>query len=171
MVSPREENFIHSNGAWAVAGVFAFTGMAVQIYNIRKHLVYFTNKRFQLWILRILLIVPIYCLHGFISMKFPALAKYLEIFTHIYDAIVIYSLFMLCLEYVGGEMKFISHHANTNPMRQPFPFCCFKPLNLDERFIRRCKQYTLQFVIVKPLMVALSIILIIAGLFESDVFY
>jgi len=47
MVSMSDGNFIQSEGAWAVAGVFAFTGTAIQIYNIHKHLVFFTNKRFQ----------------------------------------------------------------------------------------------------------------------------
>jgi len=170
MVNPSDENFIHSKGALAVAGVFAFAGSAVQIYNIRKHLIYFTNKRFQVWILRILLVVPTYAITNFFSMAFPQQAKYLEIISSIYEAIVIYCFLMLCLEYVGGEGNFVAERANEPAMHQPFPCCCLKPIAVDVRFIRHCKQYTIQFVIIKPLIAVLSIILIASGVYDTSAY-
>jgi len=170
MVNSSDENFISSNGAWAVAGVFAFTGSAIQIYNIRKHLIYFTNKRFQVWILRILLIVPTYAITNFFSLGFPEHAKYFEIISSIYEAIVIYCFLMLCLEYVGGEGNFVSELANVPAMHQPFPCCCLQPIDLDVKFIRHCKQYTIQFVIIKPLIALMSIILIAVGHYESQAY-
>jgi len=170
MVYPSDEDFIHSNGAWAVAGVFAFTGSAIQIYNIRKHLIYFTNKRFQVWILRILLIVPTYAITNFFSIGFPGYAKFLEIISSIYEAIVIYCFLMLCLEYVGGEGNFVAELRNAPAMHQPFPCCCLKPVALDVRFIRLCKQYTIQFVIIKPLFAVISIILIALGHYDAPAY-
>ncbi|OVA16575.1 Organic solute transporter Ost-alpha [Macleaya cordata] len=48
--------------------------------------------------------------------------------------------------------------------------CCFPPLPLDGRFIRRCKQGCLQFVILKPILVAVTFILYAKGKYEDGNF-
>ena len=46
-------DFVLQDYAWAVAGIFAFTGVAVSFYNIAMHLAHWTRPVFQLWIVRV----------------------------------------------------------------------------------------------------------------------
>ena len=49
-------------------------------------------------------------------------------------------------------------------MEHPYPMCCLPHIRLNAKFLRVCKQLTLQFVILKPICGAISFILI----FVSD---
>ncbi|GFZ09498.1 organic solute transporter ostalpha protein [Actinidia rufa] len=48
--------------------------------------------------------------------------------------------------------------------------CCFPPIPLDGRFIRRCKQGCLQFVILKPILVAVTLVLYSKGKYHDGNF-
>ncbi|KAL7205588.1 hypothetical protein ACSBR2_018511 [Camellia fascicularis] len=48
--------------------------------------------------------------------------------------------------------------------------CCFPPIPLDGRFIRRCKQGCLQFVILKPILVAVTLLLYAKGKYHDGNF-
>ncbi|KAG0482565.1 hypothetical protein HPP92_010649 [Vanilla planifolia] len=48
--------------------------------------------------------------------------------------------------------------------------CCLPSIPLDGRFIRRCKQGALQFVILKPILVAITFILYAKGKYEDGNF-
>ncbi|KAJ0079704.1 hypothetical protein Patl1_24657 [Pistacia atlantica] len=48
--------------------------------------------------------------------------------------------------------------------------CCFPPIPLDGRFIRRCKQGCLQFVILKPILVVATLILYAKGKYKDGNF-
>ncbi|PIN08212.1 hypothetical protein CDL12_19221 [Handroanthus impetiginosus] len=48
--------------------------------------------------------------------------------------------------------------------------CCFPPIPLDGRFIRRCKQGCLQFVFLKPILVTVTFILYAKGKYEDGNF-
>ncbi|XP_052205675.1 uncharacterized protein LOC127810312 [Diospyros lotus] len=48
--------------------------------------------------------------------------------------------------------------------------CCFPPILLDGRFIQRCKQGCLQFVILKPILVAVTLILYAKGKYHDGNF-
>jgi hypothetical protein len=55
-------------------------------------------------------------------------------------------------------------------MRHPWPLCHMKPLQLGSGFLRWCKQWTLQFVVVKPFMAIISIIMLAADEYWSDAY-
>ena len=46
-------DFVLQDYAWALAGIFAFTGVAVSFYNISMHLAHWTRPEFQIWIARV----------------------------------------------------------------------------------------------------------------------
>jgi len=81
-----------------------------------------------------------------------------------YEAWIIYNFMSLCLAYVGGagavEVKmngFIlmpSWAATT---------CCLPPLPVNGQFIRNVKRGALQFVLVKPILAALTLVLYSTG--------
>jgi hypothetical protein len=46
--------------------------------------------------------------------------------------------------------------------------CCFPGMQVDGRFVKLCKRLVLQFVILKPITVALTLALYARNLYEKD---
>jgi len=162
-----EADFIHSNTAWAIAGIFMFLACVISIYNVILHLTHYTKPQYQLWIVRILLIVPLYGVVSWLCMKFEEQSLFYETLRDIYEAFVIYCFLALILEYVGGEEKCVERLLEKPDMAHPFPLCFLPKIALDASFLRLCKQGTLQFVIVKPVMAVISLIMLSQGLWSS----
>jgi len=99
---------------------------------------------------------------SFFSLLWPEQMVYFELIRDIWEAVVIYSFLNLMLEYCGGENSCLS--VIMNEPGSVTHFCplnlCFGALPLDSTFLRYCKQATIQFVIVKPVMAVINLILI-----------
>jgi len=165
-----ETDFINSDTAWGVAALFTLLAWAVSIYNLYLHLAHYTKPRFQLWIVRILLIVPLYGLVSWLSMRMDKEALYFETIRDIYEAFVIYCFLALTLEYVGGEGNCMRRFSEKPDMPHPFPFCFLPKLKLNVLFLRFCKQGTLQFVITKPVMALISLVMLSQDLYEDETY-
>nr|XP_009794952.1 PREDICTED: transmembrane protein 184A-like [Nicotiana sylvestris] len=88
-----------------------------------------------------------------------------------YEAWVIYNFLSLCLAWVGGPGAVVLNLSGR--VLKPnwyLMMCCFPPIPLDGRFIRRCKQGCLQFVILKPILVAVTFILYAKQKYEDGNF-
>ena len=143
--------FVEETWAWAVAGIFAFSGIAFSMYNIWNHLSHWNKPIFQLWIVRVLFIIPIYSFISFFSIRFETAGLYLEIIRDCYEAFVIYCFLIWILNAIGGEENCGRSIASRMHMPHPFPLCCLPHIRLNSNFLRVCKQFTLQFVILKRL--------------------
>ncbi len=75
----------------------------------------------------------------------------------VYEAFVVYSFLTLILEYAGGEHSCIEQIKHQPPIRRPFPLCLFMAVRRDASLLRACKQGTLQFVAIKPIMAVISL--------------
>jgi len=165
-----ENDFIHSDKAWAIAGLFTSLAWAVSIWNVFLHLTHYTRPQFQLWIVRILLIVPLYGIVSWLSMKLDNQALYFATIRDIYEAFVIYCFLALILEYVGGEDNCMRRFSEKPDLRHPYPLCCLPRLNLNVLFLRFCKQGTLQFVIIKPVMAFVSLVMLSRDLYKDETY-
>lgn len=92
-----------------------------------------------------------------------------EIFRHIVIkwlilAFVIYNFLSLCYEYLGGEGNIMSE-IRGKPIRSNclYGTCCLNGKTYTIGFLRFCKQATLQFCLVKPLMAFVIIFLQVFG--------
>ncbi|GLJ19213.1 hypothetical protein SUGI_0345220 [Cryptomeria japonica] len=104
--------------------------------------------------------VPIYATMSFMSLVLGNKSIYFNSIREIYEAWVIYNFLSLCLAWVGGPGAVVT--SLSGRVLKPSCYlmtCCLPPIPLDGRFIRRCKQGGLQFVILKPILVAVTFIL------------
>ncbi|KAI7753562.1 hypothetical protein M8C21_002202 [Ambrosia artemisiifolia] len=115
--------------------------IVLALRHIYSHLLNYTEPTYQRYIVRIIFMVPVYALTSFLSLVFNESSIYFNSFREIYEAWVIYNFLSLCLEWVGGPGAVVL--SLTGRVLKPnwrSMTCCFPPIPLDGRFIRRCKQ-------------------------------
>lgn len=143
-----------------LSAVISLCPPCLQIY---QHLRWYTNPTEQRWIVRILFIVPIYAIYSWISLLFFNSESYYVYFFTVrdcYEAFVIYNFLSLCYEYLGGEGNIMSE-IRGKPIRSSclYGTCCLVGKTYTIGFLRFCKQATLQFCLVKPVMAFVIIFL------------
>ncbi|CAI9101430.1 OLC1v1038760C1 [Oldenlandia corymbosa var. corymbosa] len=145
--------------------------IALAVLHIYRHLLNYTEPTYQRFIVRIIFMVPVYALTSFLSLILNDKSIYFDSIREIYEAWVIYNFLSLCLAWVGGPGAVVlSLSGRVLKPNWCLMTCCFPPIPLDGRFIRRCKQGCLQFVILKPILVAVTLILYAKGKYESGNF-
>lgn len=145
--------------------------IALAIFHIYRHLLNYTEPTYQRYIVRIIFMVPVYALMSFLSLVLQERSIYFNSIREIYEAWVIYNFLSLCLAWVGGPGAVVL--SLSGRVLKPSWYlmtCCFSAIPLDGRFIRRCKQGCLQFVILKPILVAVTLILYAKGKYEDGNF-
>uniref|UniRef100_A0A6M2ECL4 Transmembrane protein 184A n=1 Tax=Populus davidiana TaxID=266767 RepID=A0A6M2ECL4_9ROSI len=154
-----------------IAFFCALGAMALAIFHIYRHLLNYTEPTYQRYIVRIIFMVPVYALLSFLSLIFPESSIYFNSIREVYEAWVIYNFLSLCLAWVGGPGAVVlSLSGRAMKPSWCLMTCCFPPVPLDGRFIRRCKQGCLQFVILKPFLVAVTLILYAKGKYKDGNF-
>ncbi|KAJ6816703.1 transmembrane protein 184B-like [Iris pallida] len=155
----------------AVALPCAVGATAVSVSHIYRHLLNYTEPTFQRYIVRIIFMVPVYALMSFLSLVLNESSIYFMSVREVYDAWVIYNFLSLCLAWVGGAgAVVVSLSGRVLKPSWCLMTCCFPAIPLDGRFIRRCKQGCLQFVILKPILVAITFILYAKGKYRDGNF-
>ncbi|XP_055708254.1 transmembrane protein 184B isoform X2 [Phlebotomus papatasi] len=155
--------FLQTKTAQGIAGAFVWVALFLTCQQIYQHLRWYTNPQEQRWIVRILFIVPIYATYSWISLLFfNSESVYVYFFTvrDCYEAFVIYNFLSLCYEYLGGEGNIMSE-IRGKPIKSSclYGTCCLNGKTYTIGFLRFCKQATLQFCLVKPLMAFIIIFL------------
>lgn len=153
-----------------IAGVCAWGGVIISIYQILCHLRNYTEPTFQRYIVRIIFMVPNYAITSWLSMVNRGASIYFDTVRDCYEAWVIYNFLALCLAYVGGPgAVVIKAEGKIVEPSWKHTTCCLPAMAVDGFFLRRCKQGALQFVIIKPILAALTLILYAAGKYEDGV--
>lgn len=143
-----------------VAGVCAYIALAISILQIIQHLRHYSEPVFQRYIVRIIFMVPMYSICSFPSLIHPDQAIYWNTVRDCYEAWVIYNFMSLCLAYVGGPGAVeVKMHGFVLLPSWAAGTCCMPPLPVNGRFVRYTKQMALQFVLVKPILAALTLVL------------
>uniref|UniRef100_T1J1S8 Transmembrane protein 184B n=1 Tax=Strigamia maritima TaxID=126957 RepID=T1J1S8_STRMM len=155
--------FLQTSAAQGIAGAFVWAALLITCYQIYQYLRYYTNPAEQRWIVRILFIVPIYGFDSWLSLLFFRNDSYYIYFDTVrdcYEAFVIYNFLSLCYEYLGGESNIMTE-IRGKPIRSSWLYCtcCLIGKSYTIGFLRFCKQATLQFCAVKPLMALVTLVL------------
>ena len=140
-------------------------------FQIYQYLRFYTNPAEQRWIVRILFIVPLYAFVSWLSLLFFSYDNYYVYFYAVrdcYEAFVIYNFLSLCYEYLGGEGNIMSE-IRGRPIKSSYFWCtcCLAGHSYNIGTLRFCKQGTLQFCFIKPVMSVVVIILQAYGLYQD----
>jgi hypothetical protein len=161
---------------WTVAGVFSGLAILISVNLIREHLRSFTKPNEQRKVVGILWMVPIYAIDSWLSLRFKDVAIYLDMARDCYEGYVIYLFLSLMIAYlsdgdVRGEERVVDYLEKCPPLSHPFPFrFCWKPIRLNKEFLLNCKRGTMQFVVIKPTLTLLAMILESFGMYKQGHF-
>ncbi|XP_061666846.1 transmembrane protein 184ba [Syngnathoides biaculeatus] len=174
LMSEDQPIFLMTPAAQAVSGFFVWSALLFTCQQIYMHLRFYSSPREQRHIVRILFIVPIYAIDSWLSLLFFTNDQYYVYFDTIrdcYEAFVIYNFLSLCYEYLGGESAIMAE-IRGKPIESSclFGTCCLRGKAYSIGFLRFCKQATLQFCVVKPLMATITVILQAYGKYKDGDF-
>lgn len=174
ILTPDQPIFLMSPAAQALSGFFVWTALLITCHQIYMHLRYYSAPNEQRHIVRILFIVPIYAFDSWLSLLFFTNDQYYVYFDTVrdcYEAFVIYNFLSLCYEYLGGESAIMAE-IRGKPIQSSCVYgtCCLWGRSYSIGFLRFCKQATLQFCVVKPLMAAVTVILQAFGKYRDGDF-
>jgi len=164
-------SFLEHASGQGISGACAWAAILITCHQIYQYLRWYTNPAEQRWIVRILFIVPIYAFESWLSLLFFKGNHYYVYFNAVrdcYEAFVIYNFLSLCYEYLGGEGNIMSE-IRGKPIKSSWTYwtCCLAGMSYNIGFLRFCKQATLQFCVVKPVMSFITIWLQSYGLYED----
>ncbi|KAF9318221.1 hypothetical protein BG003_011615 [Podila horticola] len=145
---------------WIGSGICAFVASVISFVLIWRHLQYYTKPNQQRYIVRMLLMVPIYAISSWFSFVYVREAIYYETIRSLYEAFVIASFLILMLQYLGDSLedqkRVLRQHKKTE--RWFFPLCCLKYNPSRPHFLQFMKWGILQYV---PLVVVATILTIV----------
>lgn len=159
----RKSTFVQTVAGEGIAGACVWAAIFITCHQIYQYLRFYTNPAEQRWIVRILFIVPLYAFVSWLSLLFFSYDNYYVYFYAVrdcYEAFVIYNFLSLCYEYLGGEGNIMTE-IRGKPIKSSYFYCtcCLTGQSYNIGFLRFCKQGTLQFCFIKPVMSVVVIIL------------
>ncbi|KAG9220647.1 hypothetical protein CCMSSC00406_0003746 [Pleurotus cornucopiae] len=167
---------------WIIAGFFAAVATVASFWLINKHIQWYTNKREQRYIVRLLFMVPLYALISFASFLFWNQSTPLILVRDGYESTVLTSFFYLLLMYLSPnteEQKAIFRKAGLSrendrealrkgqePKKWVFPlgFIKWKPAD-GLLFLQLQKWGVLQYCVLRPLTTLIAVVLDYMGLY------
>jgi len=144
--------------AWICTGIATALACLLSFYLIYKHCINYTSKYQQRFIVRILLMVPIYATDSFLSFRLYSIAIYFDLVRDCYEAFVINTFFCLLIEYTGGYIKTKEAFAKHETIKLIFPLNCIT-VRPRRGLLRTLKRITLQYVIIRPTAAIAAVIL------------
>lgn len=131
------------------------------------HLTAYTDPVQQRRILRILMMVPIYAIDSCLALWSYKWAPVIGLMRDCYESYVIYTFFNLLMGYMGGEDSALAAKCGT-VVHHLTPCCCLKGFILTRRTFRTWKFLLAQYVVVKPFMSFLAILLLLMGEYDES---
>lgn len=162
--------FLQSLTAQMLASLFVWSAILITCHHIYMHLKFSTMPSEQRFIVRILFIVPMFGFQSWLSLLYVKqdVYVYFDSIRDWYEAFVIYNFMSLCYEYLGGEGNIMSE-LRGKPIKTNWYYgtCCLSNRSYTIEFLRFCKQATLQFCLVKPIMSFLTLYLMATGRYKD----
>ncbi|KAL7570191.1 hypothetical protein ACA910_020024 [Epithemia clementina (nom. ined.)] len=103
--------------AWFSAGGFVLLGFPISMWAIVRHLANYNQPHVQVYIVRILWMVPLYSVGSWLAMRFRSYAIYIETVRDLYESYVLYSFLQFLIQVLGGEEALVLMLKDKSPTR------------------------------------------------------
>lgn len=134
-----------------IATVLALGAITISVYAITNHVIYYTKPYLQRYIIRVILMVPIYSANAWLALMMPVTSLYFDSFREIYESFVIYSFMKYLFNYLHHDTN-LQQYIDFKPgPSQVFPLCCLPNCVGGHLLLIRCKHGILQYVVIRPL--------------------
>eukprot|EP00922_Rhytidocystis_sp_ex-Travisia-forbesii_P018306 GHVS01027212.1.p1 GENE.GHVS01027212.1~~GHVS01027212.1.p1 ORF type:complete len:749 (-),score=85.61 GHVS01027212.1:337-2583(-) len=170
--------------------LFCLSAVLISACTIFGHSVHYNVPSQQRYVVRLLFFVPVYAVGSLLILMFSNYFLYFEVLRDVWEAVVVYSFFSLILDYCGGEnacaveiarfpgsinhtfpLPFIGRRLCLLDICRPLQLAMTHPIPLNLTFVKNCKRCVLQFILLKPFMAIVSIIMYSIGLYHEWGFY
>jgi len=143
----------------------AFVASTISLIQVATHIKRYTVPDQQRCIVRIIIMIPIYCIFSLLALFLPDLQVYFGLARDSYEAYALYCFFSLCLEY-GKGWKGLSDAFSQHPSTRLLPpFWCF--VQPKKRWLVICRAGILQYTLIKPIVAVISVFLLAFGLYNE----
>ena len=146
--------------AFYSAAVLVICTVAMSASQIHRHLSNWFMPDVQKYVVRILLMVPVYSIQSWCSLRFHAVRIYFDAVRDLYEAFVIQSFVYYLIELLGGEDSLVEKLRAKGPIEHQAGFhLVFKRWEMGRPFMFHCKYGVLQYVVAKTLCTTATVIL------------
>ncbi|KAL1305382.1 hypothetical protein AAFC00_002275 [Neodothiora populina] len=144
------------------ATLTTFVAVWLQTKNYRKPLL-------QRYVIRILIMVPIYCAASWASLISMRVAFWIDPFRDVYEAFTLYAFFQLLINFLGGERALIIMMHGRAPVSHLWPLnhCLAKVDISDPHTFLSIKRGILQYTWIKPLLAVSTIAMKATGTYRE----
>ncbi|PNS16826.1 Transmembrane protein 184 [Sphaceloma murrayae] len=150
-------------GVSALIAIFVtFLSIWLQSKNYRKPLL-------QRYVIRILVLVPIFAASSWASLTSIRVAFWIDPFRDVYEAFVLYAFFQLLINFLGGERSLIIMMHGRAPVSHIWPMhhCLPKVDISDPHTFLAVKRGILQYTWIKPFLAISTIIMKATGTYQE----
>ncbi|TDZ51848.1 Transmembrane protein 184-like protein [Colletotrichum trifolii] len=152
-----------------VAGVAALVATLLSAFSIFLQSKNYRKPLLQRYVVRILLMVPIYSIASWTSMVSIKAASFLDPIRDIYEAFTIYTFFQLLINYLGGERALIIMMHGREPVQHLWPMNHVLPrVDIsDPHTFLAIKRGILQYAWLKPVLALATVIMKATGTYKE----
>ncbi|KAJ5584377.1 uncharacterized protein N7459_004177 [Penicillium hispanicum] len=152
-----------------VAGVSALVSSLLSLVSIWFQAKNYRKPLLQRYVVRILLMVPIYAASSWTSIVSLRAAQFLDPIRDIYEAFTIYTFFQLLINFLGGERALIIMAHGRPPVSHAWPLNHLLPkIDIsDPHTFLAVKRGILQYAWLKPILAIVSIVMKATDTYEE----
>lgn len=156
-------------GLLALATISSLSATIVSLATIYVHLKNYRKPHLQRFVVRLILIVPIYATSSCIGLFSLPAAFLIDLIRDLYEAFAIYCFFELLVAYLGGERSVLILMIGRRPVAHPWPFnILLREMDMSDPYtFLAIKRGILQYVQIKPILAVSTIILKSIGRYEE----
>lgn len=123
----------------------------------------------QRYVVRILIMVPLYAISSLVSLVSLKAAFYIDAVRDIYESFVLYCFFALLVNYLGGERSLLIMLHGRPPKQHLWPVSIFSPeMDLSDPYtFLFLKRGIFQYVYIKPVLAILTMALKWTGKYQE----
>ncbi|PGH16854.1 hypothetical protein AJ79_01498 [Helicocarpus griseus UAMH5409] len=152
-----------------IAGVASFVATVLSLVSIWLQTKNYRKPLLQRYVVRILLMVPIYSISSWVSIISLVASAFIVPIRDIYEAFTIYTFFQLLINFLGGERALIIMTHGRPPVQHAWPLNHFlaKVDISDPHTFLTMKRGILQYAWLKPILAVASIIMKATGTYQE----